>query len=202
MFGFNKDQKRDFWRWLSAHRAQIHAEIKGPGAPTDHSWSIKELGRRLQLVDGGLVHEIGMADDSTIELIISADGITEAFPAVIELVKSAPQLNGFKITAFRPRWPDDGLQLQVAGQTITDELLTYRLTADGELLGLELFLDCDLDHEAQTMVGFLSLDQRLGEYDVATGLRWIEFSAGRPDDALPITQLAGDFDARRAAVAH
>lgn len=202
MFGFKKDQKREFWRWLSDNRARIHDEIKGPGAPTDQTCSIKELGRRLQLVDDGLVHEIGMADDFTIELIISADGIREAFPAVIEMVKSAPALPGFKITAFRPRWPQDGLQLQVAGQTITDESLSYRMVADGDLLGLELFIDCDLDQQARAMAGFLSLDQRLGEYDVATGLGWIEFRGGRPDDALPIQGLANDFDTRRGGVAH
>lgn len=202
MFGFKKDQKTEFWRWLSAHRGQIHDEIKGPGAPTSQHWSINELGRRLRLADGNLVHEIGMPDASTIELIISADGIKDAFPAVIEMVKSAPPLDGFKITAFRPRWPEDGLLLQVAGQTITDESLTYRMVADGDLLGLELFIDCDLDQQARAMAGFLSLDQRLGEYDVATGLGWIEFFGGRPDDALPITGLASDFDARRGLVAH
>lgn len=202
MFGFNRDPKKDFWRWLGNHRAKIHEEIKGPGAPTSQHWSINEVGRRLKDIDASLVHEIGMADLSTIELIISADGIKAAFPAVIELVKSAPPLDGFKITAFRPRCPE-GFQLEVAGQTVTDQSLSYRLVAEGDAtLGLELFIDCDLDPKLQTMVGFLSLDQRLGEYDVATGLDWIEFAAGRPNDGLPITELARDFDSRRPTVAH
>ena len=201
MFSFRKDPKKEFWRWLASHRREIHDEINGPGAPVNHHWSIDELGRRLKEVDADLVHEIGMADPSTIELILSADGIKATFPAVIELVNSAPVLDGFKITAFRPRC-GDGFQLQVAGQTITDQLLTYRLISESDTLGIELFIDCDLDEKLQGMVGFLSLDQRLGEYDVATGLKWIEFAGGRPPDALPITQLAQDFDSRRSATAH
>ncbi|WP_271068338.1 hypothetical protein [Caulobacter sp. NIBR1757] len=155
----------------------------------------------MKAVDAGLVHEIGMADPSTIELIVSADGIKAAFPAVIELVKSAPALDGFKITAFRPRSPD-GFRLEVAGQSITDDVLSYRLLPEGDTLGIELFIDCDLDERGRTLVGFLSLDQRLGEFDVATGLKWIEFAAGRPADALPIIGLARDFDSRRGLVAH
>jgi hypothetical protein len=201
MFGFKRDRKKDFWRWLAEHRKDIHREIEGPGAPTSQDWSILQLSRRLREVDAGMVHEIGMADPATIELIISADGIKDVFPAVIDLVKSAPPLDGFKITAFRPRI-SNGMHLIVAGREITDDLLTYRLAKDEGALGLELFIDCDLDPEARAMVGFLSLDQHLGEYDVATGLGWIEFADGRPDDASPITRLAHDFDAHRGLIVH
>lgn len=150
-----------------SHRHEIHDEIKGPGSPTSHHWSIHELGKRLKSVDEGLVHEIGMADPSTIELIVSAEGVKAAFPAVIELVKSAPPIAGFKITAFRQRSPE-GFTLHVDERVITDELLTYRLIQEGEELGLELFIDSDLDERGRVLIGFLSLDQRLGEYDVAT----------------------------------
>lgn len=201
MFGFKRDQKKEFWRWLAAHRREIHDELNAQRLPENQHWSIGELGRYLKKVDDSLVHEIGMADPLTIELIVSADGIKAAFPAVIDLVKSAPPLDGFKITAFRPRCAD-GLQLKVAEHTITDEVLTYRLVSEGDALGLELFIDCDLDQRLRSMVGFLSLDQRLGEYDVAIGLKWIEFAGGRPSDALSITGLAGDFDSRRGVVAH
>jgi hypothetical protein len=201
MFGFKRDSKKEFWRWLASHRREIHEDITGSAPAESRRWSINELGRRLRAVDADLVHEIGMADPSTIELIVSADGMKAAFRGVIDLVQSAPPLDGFKITAFRPRC-GDGLQLEVAGQTITDQLLTYRLISEGDLLGLELFIDSDLAEKVRSMVGFLSLDQRLGEYDVATGLKWIEFAGGRPADALPITGLAHDFDSRRGVVVH
>ena len=201
MFGFIKDPKKEFWRWLQSRRRDILSEISGPDALVRQDWSIRELGRRLRELDAGLVHEIGMSDPSTIELIVSADGVKATFPAVIDLVKSAPPLDGFKITAFKPRCPD-GLQLRVGEHVITDELLTYRLVREDDALGIEMFIDCDLDQKARTLVGFLSLDQRLGEYDVATGLKWIEFAGGRPNDALPIVGLAQDLDSRRGVTAH
>lgn len=201
MFDFKRDPKKAFWQWLSSHRAKIQEEISGPD-PTNHRhWSIHELGRQLKNVSEDLVHEIGMADPSTIELIISADGIKAAFPAVIDLVNSAPALDGYKITAFRPRCAD-GFQLNVSGLKITDHMLTYRLIQESESINIELFIDCDLDQKTRTIVGFLSLDQRLGEFDVATGFKWINFHNGRPTDAFPITQLAQDFDALRGMATH
>ena len=201
MFGLNKDPKKEFWRWLVRHRRDILREVHGKGAFRSHAWSINELGRRLHDIDSHLGHEIGMADASTIELIVSADGVRSAFPVVIDLVASAPPLKGFKVTAFRPRCPD-GLTLHVAAQVVTDDLLTYRLTSKDDDLGIEVFINCDLEQDALSTIGFLSLDQRLGEYDVATGLKWIEFSVGRPHDAVPITRLAQDFDARRGHTTH
>ena len=201
MFARRKDPKKEFWRWLEHHRRDILREIEGTSAFRTHVWSIDELGRRLHDIDHHLGHEIGMADPSTIELIVSADGVKSAFPAVIELVASAPPLKGFKVTAFKPRCPD-GMTLHASGQVVTDDLLSYRLISTDDDLGIEVFIDCDLDQETLTKVGFLSLDQRLGEYDVATGLTWIEFALGRPLDAAPITHLAQDFDGRRGQTTH
>ncbi len=201
MFGLKKDPKKEFWRWLVSHRREIHGELNHPAAPQSHHWSVNQLGRQLKAVVPGLVHEIGMADPSTIELIISADGIRDKFPSVIALVKEAPRLSGYKITAFRPRC-GHGTTLEVAGRTISNEILTYKIISEDEELGIELFIDCQLDHEERCLVGFLSLDQRLGEYDVATGLKWIEFAVGRPTEALPIARLAEDFDNRRGLLAH
>lgn len=201
MFGFRRDPKKEFWKWLASHRSEIHAEIKGPRAGTRQHWSVDELGRRLLKVDQGLVHEIGMADSTTIELIVSADGIKSVFPAVIELVKSAPTLPGFKITAFRPRCAGD-FQLSIAGNKITDDLLTYKIYKNGNFFGIELFIDIELDQREQNMVGFLSLDQHLGEFDVATGFEWIEFITGKPAGAQSITSLSQEFDALRGLVVH
>ena len=134
-------------------------------------------------------------------------GIVLDEPSVVAVRKGTSEvlLNGMAVgdaaLEYLGRCPP-GFQLSVAGKTITDELLTYRLIQENEALGLELFIDSDLDKQAQTLVGFLSLDQRLGEYDVATGLKWIEFASGRPTDALPIAQLAQDFDTRRAFTRH
>ncbi len=201
MFSIRRDPQQEFWRWLVKHRRQILEDTQSSRPLDERRWSIFELGRRLEAVDAGLVHEIGMSDPSTIELIVSADGMKETFPAVIALVRSAPSMVGFKITAFRPRCPD-GVSLEVDGITVTDDLLTYRLVPEGDTLGLELFIDGELDQKARTLVGFLSLDRLLGEYDVATGLTWIDFAGGRPSDAAPIAGLARDFDSRRGVVTH
>lgn len=199
MFGFKSDPRKDFWKWFSANAPAIRREISGGGG--DWAVAIHGLGAQLRKVHPGLVHEIGMPDPQTLELIISGDGIKANFPAVVDLVNSAPSVPGFKITAFKPRTVGN-FGLRMLGKDITAEMLTYRFVPEGDVLGFELFIDSDLDERSRGIVGFVVLDQWLGEYDVATGLGWIEFAAGRPTDAHPIEQLPGDFDSRKPRTAH
>jgi hypothetical protein len=116
-------------------------------------------------------------------------------------VKRAPPIANLKVTAFKPRMRGDFV-IDIGGQQIGCENLSYRLHPDGRIFGLEVFLDADLNEEMRGRIGFIALDVWLGEYDVATGLSWIEFKPGRPADAQPIEDLPQDFDSRKPQVAN
>ena len=191
-----------FWAWVVENRSGIVGEIqafKTGGAGSD--LSISQLGARLGRIDPGLVHEVGMADPDTLDVVISAEGVTELFAKVLEVVNRAPNVSGLKITPFRQRTP--GSMLKVVGQKMTAEDLSYVSFSEGEKIGLDVFFDVDLDERARAMVGFLMLDMTLGEYDVGTALGSIEFPEGRaPVGAKRLTELPQEVDAIRPGSPH
>ncbi len=193
-----KDKVADFWRWFEANGKKIRAGVEHQ----DHELIIKKLGDKLSKVDPGIVHEIGKPDENTVELILSADGIKDVLPAVVALARAAPSLPGFLITAFRTRWPDPIPGLEILNRRIASEDVRYHSEFDGEKLNLVLFLNGDFTERERLMVGFLMLDQALGEYDVMTGVGTVSFEAGSPSDAKPLSGLASEFDNLRGETAH
>jgi hypothetical protein len=191
-----KDDVADFWRWFEANSKKVKTGVERQ----DHAFLIKTLGDKLSKVHPGIVHEIGKPDEDTIELILSADGIKAVAPAVRALARAAPHLPGFLITAFRPRWPTPGLE--ILNRQVTGEDIRYRSIFDGEKLNLVVFLNGDFTERERLMIGFLMLDQALGEYDVMTGVGEVSFEPGAPFDAKPLSDLATEFDALKGARAH
>jgi hypothetical protein len=204
MFGFDrrrKDPVAEFWDWFTTNGAAIERDARAVSNATPASKLIvQDLGMRLARVSPDVVHEIGISPEDLVELIISADGLAAAFPAVSALVGAAPQLRNFKFTAFRPR--EGPVQLNIYGKQVGFEHARYRANPEGDRFGLDVFIDVEgTAHEIGT-IGFLLLDAALGEYDVGTGIGSIEFHAGAPEDAKPLDELASEFDAFRAATVH
>ena len=199
MFGWLRKQNdvADFWRWFEKNADRIRKAVER----LDHAVIVHELGRQIAKVAPGVVHEIGKPDDRTVELILSADGIRDSSPGVLALMAAAPRLEGFLFTAFRPRRP--GMVLNIAGREIGADQIRYVAEPDGDVLHLRLFIAGGLTDHERTTVGFLMLDQALGEYDVMTGVGAIHFEDGSgPPEAEPLTALPARFDAFRAATTH
>ena len=94
-----------FWRWFVAHKQAV-ATIQRGDEPIAN-----ELGRELKSVDADLVFETKVGEGEH-ELIISADGLTRAFPAAKKLVAAAPAIPDWKVIAFRPRKAGYTIQIQ------------------------------------------------------------------------------------------
>jgi hypothetical protein len=204
MFGFGqrkKDPISRFWEWFAANRDVIERDVRAVSSTHPASDLIlHKLGGRLAQTHPDVVHEIGVHGDGQVELIISAGGIKAAFPTVSALIGAAPSLPGFKFTAFRPRVGPR--QLQIRGKTVGFDQVRFRASPEGDHLGLELFIDAELDPMELRTFGYLLLDAALGEYDVETGIGSIGIQAGVPEDARPLADLPGEFDAFRADTVH
>lgn len=189
-----------FWAWVVENRSEIVAEVQSfQTGVAGSDLAISQLGARLGRIDPGLVHEVGMADPDTLDVVISAEGVTELFAKVLEVVNRAPKVSGLKATPFRQRAP--GSSLEVVGQKMTADDVSYVSFRQGKRIGLDVFFDVDLDEHARGMVGFLMLDMTLGEYDVGTALGSIEFREGRaPVGAKRLTELSHEVDAVRPGV--
>jgi hypothetical protein len=203
MFGFGraKDPTTAFWQWFGRNYAAIRRDVMAFDKGTPRiELAVIALGKKLEGVHPSLVHEIGMASETTLELIISANGDVAAFGQVTSLVGAAPPLRDLLLTAFRPRRPC--LAIEVAGQTFGGQDVRYRARPQGTLLALELLVNGDLsDHDLAT-VGYLLLHQALGEYDTETGIGGLDIQCGAPTDARPLSELAIEYDAFRNASVH
>ena len=200
-FGRVKDPTAAFWLWFEKNYAAIRHDVMAFAERQQRiDLAVVKLGKKLTAVHPSLVHEIGMASETTLELIISADGDKAAFGAVMSLISAAPSLKDFLLTGFRPRRLSLGIE--VDGQTFGGQDVRYRARPQGDALALELLVNCDLpDHDLET-VGYLLLHQALGEHDTETGIGGLDIRRGAPTDALPLSELAAEYDAFRNASVH
>ena len=204
LFGFLKpDPVAAFWRWFARNADRIAAEVRALRQDEQASGlTTAEMARRLQKIHPSLTHEIGSDADWPIELIISADGDLEGFPAVTRTVGAAPALPGFQFTAFRKRVGPE-FMLGMFGHEIRFRQVRYESWPEDDRLGVRLHIAVEgLEDDELDAMAFILLDMALGEYDVATGLGGIEVATGSPTNAKPLTELAAEFDAYRAPTVH
>lgn len=157
-----------FWDWFTEHQQEyfidsVNQELYNP------------LTAQLEKVDPGLTFEFSPVHKNGIkELIISAAGIKETFPAVIKLVDKAPEFEKWKINAFRQRVPDNYSEIHIGSVKLSydDIYFTYEIEADK--INIALFVKDYVNNADYGNAVFLSLDHLLGEYDVETKIGGIE----------------------------
>ena len=191
-------KEQGFWQWFLANEARHHTF--DPRDVSGREPLFNELSKRLEAVHADLTFEFSpVFDDGTRELVISADGIKAAFPAVEALCEAAPSIPRWRIVKFRPRRTPI-LPIRIPGLEIDPKTVHYTLFRDGIKIGIMLFhqgYKADLENAYATAM-YLLLDEALGEYDVETKVGFIEIRNTdaqyfNPDQVLP--DLPSDFDA-------
>ena len=195
MSGCSKGQESKeaiFWHWFQANESRLFDFEK------DREKIFDELGMQLHRIRPELTFEFGPQHDGKREFVISADGIKDAFPAVIALADAAPSLSRWKITKFRPR---RGFQSPVTinGFRLAPDQVRFTIAPDGDKAGLTLFIDGYNPTERYKFASavYLMLDQTLGEYDVETKVGIIELeTASAPSRSVkqPFSSLTESFD--------
>lgn len=161
-----------FWTWFIEHETLL-ADIN----EENHLDILHLLNRQIETIHDDLIVEMYRESPvSKQKMIISADGIVDAFPAVIETIKAAPLLARWDFIAFRQPMGTQ-FELDVNGKVIsTDELFyTYEMI-DKESMGMVLY--CKEFTEEIVPALFLALDSIIGEYQVESRLGFVEFMDG------------------------
>lgn len=189
----NRDSREAaFWRWFQANETRLYDVEK------DQEKVFDELQMQLHRIHPSLTFEFGPKEEGKREFVISADGIKEAFPAVISLADAAPPLPRWKITKFRPRRGFQG-PLTLNGLRLLPAQLKFTIEPDGAKAGITLFIEGYNPNEREKYAGvvYLMLDQALGEYDVETKVGFIELKSNSATSNLakqPFSTLAPTFD--------
>ena len=171
LFEFEKDQENIFDR-LAAEMKKVHPELTFEFSP------VLKTGKR--------------------EFVISAAGIKDAFPAIEALYDSAPNLPKWIFIKFRPRRKPLN-DLNFGGKSIKASEVRYKMFNDQEKVGLIIFLDGYNDAKKDTYgnIGYLFLDEALGEYDIEMKVGFIEFHSRESEyfeGSRPLSELADHFD--------
>jgi hypothetical protein len=180
-----------FWRWFVEHEDKfLHYERHGEAL-------FDALASALQKVDSDLTFEFGPLKNGAREFVISAAGMKRAFPAVQSLTAAAPELRQWKVTAFRPRRPVGNI-IEYGESRISPDDIQYSLLKGRGALGLYLFIPGYSDERNDIgQIGYLFLDEALGEYDVEMKVALIKMfppEANTPGPRYPIQELAAHFD--------
>ena len=160
-----------FWKWFKRNEASLYKSEVG------YNSEVQKLSQKLSEYKDGITYEISGEKNGKKELIISADGIKDLFPYVQSLYKEAPKFERWSIIAFRPRMQNfTEINLEYSGKNFNpNELWIYYKVEEG-------FFDLIIYHpefsekeENHFISGaFILLDIVLGEYDVVTGIRYID----------------------------
>lgn len=184
-----------FWNWFTRHEAELFDLEK------DQERIFDKLIAALRKVHQDLVFEFGPqkqeAERERREFVISAGGIKSAFPAVISLRDTAPDLPRWHITAFRPRRTTINIT-KIGDKRVDPRDVQFTLLTDGKHAGLYLFIpDFRENDDTLKQIGYLMLDEALGEFDVETRLGLIKMLApeGHTDgERHPLPELPRLFD--------
>jgi hypothetical protein len=182
--------QQKFWKWFLRHESEL-LEFE-----SDRETVFDRLSKELGKLDPHLTFEFGPKEPKR-EFVVTAGGIKSAFPAVVALADAAPALDRWRVTAFRPRRNPCGI-IELGGKRVDLADVQFSLLDNGKIAGIHLFipgfLESDVDFK---QIGYLLLDEALGEFDVETRLGLIQMLS--PDSATeheryPLVQLPALFD--------
>jgi hypothetical protein len=179
-----------FWDWFIQHEIELF------DFESNREEIFDQLAAELQKVDPDLAFEFGPKKPRR-EFVVSAGGIKRAFAAVKSLVSVAPILSRWQVTAFRPRRSPLS-SVEFRGKRVHPKDVQFSLLDNGKTAGIYLFIpgfredDTDLKQ-----IGYLLLDDALGEYDVESRLGLIKMLS--PDSSIdgerhPFAELVARFD--------
>ena len=191
---FKKSKEEKFWEWFCKNSAEIFDFEKDQEAIFDKIQA--ELGK----IDVNLTFEISSKKDSKRDFILSADGILSLFPVVEALFSAKPALPEWNFVKFRPRRAI-GNSIRFGNIELFPRDVRFLLVDEdddeNDKIGVVLFLRGFDGSALFNQIGFLFLDECLGEFDVETkvgGISFKDFDSEHFEKSKPLEELASTFD--------
>jgi len=188
----NKSPEQKFWEWFLRNEQMLFHFEK------DQELIFDKLATEMAKINGNLTFEFGPIQNGKREFVISAGGIKDAFPSVVSLASFAPKLNKWTVTKFRPRRTDLST-IQIETVKVNPSDVTFIITPNNHQVDITLYLGDKhtFNRELYGQIGFLFLDESLGEYDVEMLVGQIDFLPRSEDSGLkkyPLSDLTKRFD--------
>ena len=130
---FNKKESpiltnKDFWNWFLVNEKTFYNTVKSGNNIENDFFS--KLAPKLEELKEGYFYLTGMFDDSTAELILTADGDIPNIVFVEDLVKEAPNLSNWKFTALKPAHDIENVSIKISNYIFDKDNLSFYSTTD------------------------------------------------------------------------
>lgn len=164
-----------FWQWFEDHNEQLIA--MGDLEEKQRHELENALQYQLTKYCAGLAYEMGEPTANGRTLIFTAEGDTDLFRYVVELVDSAPDLDWWQFTAFKQPL---GTELKVRFDRYlfdTRKMYFQQLECEEEpdMLGLRIAVEGSKPDDEDFQVGvYVTLEALIGEFDCATLIGYME----------------------------
>lgn len=169
------DKTAKFWQWFIDHNE--HLVAMGDLEDKERQELCSALQYQLTKYCDGLTYEIGDATANGRTLTFTAEGDTDLFRHVVELVDNAPDLDWWEFVAFKQPM---GTELKVRfDQYLFDTRKMYfqqlECEEEPDMLGLRIAVEGSKPDDEDFQVGvYVTLEAIIGEFDCATLVGYME----------------------------
>ncbi len=164
-----------FWQWFQDHNEQL--VMLNDLDEKDREQLENALQYQLTKYCAGLAYEMGDPTPNGRTLTFTAEGDTDLFRYVVELVDNAPDLDWWEFVAFKQPM---GTELKVRFDRYlfdTRKMYFQQLECEEEpdMLGLRIAVEDSKPDDEDFQVGvYVTLEALIGEFDCATLIGYME----------------------------
>ncbi|MBQ9638899.1 MAG: hypothetical protein IJV22_05015 [Bacteroidales bacterium] len=167
-----------FWQWFVDNSEAL--TMQDDLDPKEKEQLLEELQHQLEDYCQGLTYEIGEPTPTGRTFTVSAEGDTDLFRYVVELIDNAPDVDWWTMVAFRQ---PQGKDLRVVFDKFRFEtkkmyFMQLENEVEPDILGVRVALPDPVDDDEDQLVGvYVTLEALIGEFDCATLVGYIETGA-------------------------
>lgn len=174
------DGYQGFWAWFEKNEQAFFQAVKG-GRKSIEEFFFAALTPKLDELKDELFFVTGMFNDTTAELVFTAEGRAKNIVFVEELVNAAPVLPNWKFTALKPAIPIEHVNISMNGLEFTaDNIFFYanELPAYPDEIDITIVhQDMTADNKGEIPGGvYIFLDNYLGELDFLENIDHLDFA--------------------------
>ncbi len=184
----------DFWNWFQKNEEIFYNTLKQQGDIKKIFFD--KLAPKLDELKDGFWYLAGMYDDTTAELILTADGVIKNIAFVEELVEAAPTMPNWKITALKQPNDINKYSIEMEGYKFNDKTMNF-YPIDHPTMPDEIDIVIthkDLNDENKRVITngvYLAIDNSLGELNSITTIDnlTIQHPNTAEKDLIPLEKL-------------
>jgi hypothetical protein len=172
----------DFWSWFTKNEKKFHKIVKQGGSDNITSNFFDLISPKLDELKEGIWYLTGMLNDTTVDLVLTADGEVKNFYLIEELVAVAPEIKGWKFTAHKPESDIKNVGIKMEDFSFTSDNISFYsndLEDYPDEIDLTIIHDDYTEENKQDIVTgtYIFIDNFLGELDSLTLIDNISFKS-------------------------